>query len=358
MPEITFLIPVAPYHSIHVNRAVESVRNQTIPCEYIVYEDVNERGAGYARNRLLEKCDSPFCTFLDADDEVMPEFAELSLKVWAAVRKPKRYVYTNWHGLNDNIFMPSSPCELWRRLPHNPLTFHLITTFLPTDYARAVGGFDEVLPENEDADFYTRLKIAGYCGIHLNEALVRYGDGGQRSINGVIYGGTETYLRDYYPARFGNYERILDMGCCGEKAEIPATPQGEKQEGDVLAIALWAGNRQERSYVQPGRIYPRASMGKQVWVNPGDIAARPGLWRKAAHQETVNSVVLPPRYQEKVNEAPPAFQWGRGADAALGGGKPSVSAVTEEAHNHYQPMVSQAAPAETVKKARGRVKRS
>lgn len=358
MAEITFLIPVAPYHTDHVNRAVESVRNQTIPCDYIVFEDVNERGAGFARNRLLEKCKSPICSFLDADDEIEPQFAEYCFDVWQTVRQKKRYVYTNWT-VDGEMRVPPSPCDLWTRPilegKDQPTTFHLITTFLPTEYARAIGGFDETMPANEDADFAVRLKLAGYCGIHLNAPLVHYNRGGQRSISGVISGETETYVRDYFPSRYGQYERILTMGCCGDIPSVHASPQGEKQPGDILAQALWAGNRVERSYVQAGRLYPRASTPKQVWVNPGDVAMRPDLWRKVAEGEAPGNVIIQPRYQAQQAAPQPVPAWDKAADALFGGGK--VAPVVQEAHQHYAPMVNKQTPQETVKKARGRVKR-
>lgn len=70
------------------------------------------------------------------------------------------------------------------------------------------------------------------------------------------------------------------MSCCG--GGTPDTgldiPIGERQPGDVLAMALWAGNLQERGRIT-GRLYPRSGNNKQMWVAPQDIGARPDLWR-------------------------------------------------------------------------------
>lgn len=67
------------------------------------------------------------------------------------------------------------------------------------------------------------------------------------------------------------------MGCCGDDG-TPVPPIGEKVPGDVLAVALWQGNRHEHSYVS-NRTYARSGNGKTMWIDPRDAVARPDLWR-------------------------------------------------------------------------------
>lgn len=66
------------------------------------------------------------------------------------------------------------------------------------------------------------------------------------------------------------------MGCCGgDNRVIP--PVGERQPEDVLAMALWMGNRSEFGRVT-GRHYPRISLPRTAWVDPRDVAQSPELW--------------------------------------------------------------------------------
>jgi glycosyltransferase involved in cell wall biosynthesis len=68
------------------------VQAQTVDCAIETLVDYGGRGAGWARNRLLERVSTPFVVFLDADDYIEPNFVERCLAVW----QPGRYVYTDW----------------------------------------------------------------------------------------------------------------------------------------------------------------------------------------------------------------------------------------------------------------------
>src|SRR5690606_18255985 len=121
-------------------------------------------------------------------------------------------------------------------------TWHCITTLLPTDWARRVDGFDETLAGGEDTDFYLKLTTAGFCGKRLPEPLFHYGKGGRRArafVNGPEFQATlDTFTRRYGGKR-------MACGGCGDNPNVDA-PVGEKQIGDILVQATWAGNRRER----------------------------------------------------------------------------------------------------------------
>lgn len=68
------------------------------------------------------------------------------------------------------------------------------------------------------------------------------------------------------------------MGCCGTNGAAVPVNMGEQQPGDVLAVALWNGNRTEGSVVNPARVYYGGN-GQRMWVNPQDVRAKPGLWQ-------------------------------------------------------------------------------
>lgn len=272
MTDISVIIPVAPYHLDRVTAAVASCAAQTVPVEVLVVIDRERRGAGWARNRGLADVATPYVVFLDADDELLPRFAEATL----AQAREGAWVYTDW--LDEDTPYPAPACP-WGRETRN-----VITTLVPTSAARAVGGFDETLGGLEDTDFYLKLRAAGLCGVCVREPLFRYRKGGERSK--AFYDTPE-----YHAAmrRFSEtYGRKLmgECGGCGGGNVGPfgydaAAIIGEKQDGDVLAVATWGGNRIVHGFAT-GRVYPRTGNGKQTWVDPRDAAAAPHLYHVVA----------------------------------------------------------------------------
>lgn len=66
--------------------------------------------------------------------------------------------------------------------------------------------------------------------------------------------------------------------CCAGNKPINTAPTEQKQDGDILAMALWHGNRIEYG-IATRRKYPRLSYPKTAWVAPIDVAKSPRLWR-------------------------------------------------------------------------------
>lgn len=268
---LTFVTAVAPYHLDRVAGAAASVAAQTVPCQHVIVTDEDMRGAGYARNVGLTQVATPFVAFLDADDCVAPDFAARTLAAYAALDTP-RYIYTDW--LADTRV--NAPDCAW-----TGGTWHVVTALLPTAWAIAVGGFDTALEAAEDTDFYCKLTAHGYCGARLAEPLFTYGDGGKRSAALLASG-----RRDAVLAQIHQRYRGLPMACCGR--DEPTVITGDvRQEGDVLARALWRGNRVVMGRVT-GRHYPRTSFPNTVWVNPQDIQADAASWALVA-PEPVNA---------------------------------------------------------------------
>lgn len=308
MADLTFIIACGPYHTNIVHEAIASVKAQTIPCDLIVIEDTEGKGAGYARNRGLERVTSTHVAFLDADDTIAPNFAEICLGVldqYSQSHDDPRYVYTDWLGIENVGHKAPEPCDAWTNQ-----TFHLVTTVLPTDRVRLIGGFDEVM-QIEDADFYVRLRLSGVCGIHVNAPLVHYREGGQRSITARA-SGQEDLAKLYMSNRYGGYSL---MGCCGDSTPGPVGPTNEPQEGDILAQAQWSGNMQKRG-LSTGRLYPRTSFPKMMYVAEADVKEAPMHWKRVnSPMQAANGVVLQPQYQSAGN-------WQAMADALFGGGMP------------------------------------
>lgn len=366
MPELTFVIPVATYHKDLAARAIASVRAQSLPCELVVIEDTAGHGAGWARNQGLQQVTTPFVSFLDADDTLSPKFAEMCLLMW----KPERYVYTDWYVAGYHYKAPS-PCNLWTTrhykerpadIPDHELqqvngewihkTYHLITTVLPVAIVRQIGGFDEQLPAVEDTDFGIRLRLAGVCGIHVKEALLTYNGDGQRSLalqrNPAVDAITSTYLKERYGSQ-------VFMGCCGGNEGIPVTPGNDRQDGDILVMPTWTGNKPIYGAAS-GRFYgARIGGQKPLWIDPADYIAMQGMFVKAeARQPGGGVVVLQPRYltngaPQQLQQQPDATTWRTAGDAAFGGGQPAVSQPAAPQNWNYQPVENSRSIRDTLK---------
>lgn len=261
MTDVSIVIAVASYHRDIAARAIESARAQTVPCTVITAFDDTLHGAGYTRNQALKKVTTPFTIYLDADDYIDVAFVEKALKAW----KPGKYVYTSWY--EGDTLKAAPDC------PWTDGTWHVITTLIPTDAIRKVGGFDENLPGAEDTDLYLKLTTSGVCGVHLKEPLFHYGAGGRRAKAIHDSGEIDAILR-----HFTNVYGGRQMGCCGGSDPGSLEPTEGGLPGDILVQSAWAGNRQEIGHIS-GRLYPRTGNGKQVWVDARDAKARPDLWR-------------------------------------------------------------------------------
>ena len=258
---ITFVIPIGRGHEQHARHAIASASIQPYSTVITVY-DAEARGAGWARNQGLKDVTTPFVTFLDADDTLDPNFANETLEL---CNRTGRYVYTDYQ--RDGEVHPAPDCAWVGR------TWHVVTTLLPTAWARAVGGFDETFGGLEDTEFYIKLNVQGYCGVRLPKPLVHYTRNGFRALALEHNQEYKTVLLNEISRRYGGYA----MACCGQQETRIALPQGARLEGDVLAMPTWGGNREEIGRIS-GRLYPRASRGKVIWLDPRDQQAAPHMW--------------------------------------------------------------------------------
>lgn len=278
MSELTFIIPIGPAHHDMAARAIESVKHQTVDCKYLAMIDEDRRGPGWVRNQLLKEVDTEFVTFLDADDWIEPTFAEETIAEYRRIGGGE-YIFTDWFdGANTPIAAPclngpqGTVISATDRKPYCGGAWHVLTTLLPTEWARAVGGFDETLPAVEDTDFYMKLCVTMRCGHRLALPLFHYSPDGVRARefhnDKALYHQVMGSLTERYGGK---------VGCCGGDSKL-VPPTGEKQPNDVQAMALWHGNRTEYGRIT-GRVYPRISFPKTTWVDPRDVQQSPTLWK-------------------------------------------------------------------------------
>ena len=269
MPDLTIAIACGPAHADIVQRAVDSCMTQTTHIQYGVFEDHEGKGTGWARNRLLERVQTPYVAFLDADDYLDPTFTQKMLA--AAYENPTRYIYCGW--VADEMgetFSPPDRCYCF----DNGCLVHPVTTLMRTNWAREIGGFDETLPGMEDTDFFLRLTAAGHCGYRLDVPLFHWTSATDQS-RSFKFRQRPDYL-DIKRSMGERYNKGIAMPCCGGPAKKHEGPFGEKQAGDVLAHML--GTPQLGGYVgrHTRRIYPgNAGYGDLVWAHPGDVHMDP-----------------------------------------------------------------------------------
>lgn len=242
-----------------------------MPTAYCTVFDDDGRGAGYARNSGTRQVTTDFVIFLDADDMLKSTFVEETVKVY----QRGSYVYTDWV-INGSIIR-TPECLT----PHTAGMQHVITCLIPTAGFRAAGGFDETLDTLEDEDFYRRLHAYGWCGVRCSEPLIVY-----RRHHGASLVNKEHVPLDVmrervaikqslFQQRYWRFQSMADCGCIsrGDKQQVI----GQRQPNDVLVETLYTPQKVQG--VISGRLYPRAGLGKPLWVHIDDAKSRPDMFR-------------------------------------------------------------------------------
>lgn len=229
-PLVTVVIPVGPGHEHYVIDAVDSVQGQTFPFwEVVVVDNTmaphlsqsylppwvrlvrnDELGIALSRNAGLAAVNTPLVLFLDADDILVPN--ALRDLVQRYVESDGRYTYGDWIAVTDKVERKSS--KEYDRQHWATEGLHPITALIPTEWARAVGGFDPDLPGWEDWDFYIKMCIEGYCGQRVAEPTIVYRMRGGRRREQSLEDGKKTLpiLRERYADYFEGRKKMA--GCC------------------------------------------------------------------------------------------------------------------------------------------------
>jgi len=257
--QVTVITPIAQHHEKQFVRCADSVRKQTVECRHLHMIDVDGKGPGYIRNKLLQQVKTKFVVFLDADDYLEPTFVEECMRV----STPGNYVFTDWY--EGNIIKSTPKGAFW------DTAWHLITCLIHTDMMQVIHGFNEKLPAMEDTEIFLKFDRFAYCGTQILRPLVHYTNDGKRSKDARTAG--------LIPAIKADFSRRFRVGCCSdenlEKRNRP--PIGKKLPGDIKVQALWEGNCVQGGAVT-GRRYDRASVPMLIWIDPRDAKARPDLY--------------------------------------------------------------------------------
>lgn len=253
----TILIPYYGKHELIVKRAVASAYAQSVFCDVVA--ELSPGTPAHVRNLPLTRdIRTPFVVFLDADDYLSQDFVEECLRTY----ERGHYVYTGYT-MGAKTVTPPAANPFWNNC-------HLVTTLFPTEAFKALGGFDLTLPGYEDTDLYLRAHMQGICGVLNPKPLVHYTADGQRSETFAALKEADT-IREMVLSRNGGKATL--MGCCGEPGLPFEGDPGQPQPGDVLAIALWSGIRDEIDLSRTRKI--RGGNGSKVFVDRATAEAYP-----------------------------------------------------------------------------------
>jgi hypothetical protein len=332
MSLITVVVPVGPRHANFLPRALESIRQQTLPASWIQTIVVNdsgkplalpnlpnlnaqllktkgEQGSSVARNLGLNQAATSLVTFLDVDDWLVNIGLEVLLRGMADLQSS--YIYGDgWTVENGKRGVYTAPVYdrqlLLRRNIHN------VTALCSTAHARAIGGFDETIKSSwEDWHFFLRMAANGFCGAKVKAPIIVYDleAGFNRSYTATIAPQVYALLRE----RFGEtFEGGNLMPCCGGDPNAQAQA---RQALKQLAQANYPdGVRMEWMGANMGGVAYKSSVsGKRYYLSseenlrfficdPLDVE-----WLEALGARRAPVAATPPLFPAQMLSNPPAL---------------------------------------------------
>ena len=200
MPAVSVITPVHNRAST-IRRAIESVKSQTYDnIEHIIVDDGSsddtvevvrehttgsvrlirfdeQQGANAARNAGIRASSSDIISFLDSDDEYLPQRIERTMDVLKMQPPHCVGVYhsyrvinngktkTNWRAVNDLVGLDEIRDE--------NIIGGFSATLFRKELFKEVGYLDESMPSSQDYEFYLRA-LDGYKIRGIDEILVNY----------------------------------------------------------------------------------------------------------------------------------------------------------------------------------------
>jgi len=181
-----------------LGEAIDSALEQTVePAEVVVVDDGSEdaltrqvlarladseprvrliatehRGVAAARNVGIAATSAPNVVLLDGDDRFEPSYLEQASEVLAE-RPDLHFVCCALQAFGRASYRWKPPPYTVAEALGRGACGHISTVFRREVWDH-VGGFDSALPAYEDVDFWLRALEAGFHGLILDQALVRY----------------------------------------------------------------------------------------------------------------------------------------------------------------------------------------
>lgn len=152
----------------------------------------SSRGRAAALNYGLLVAEGELVTFLDDDDEWLPDYLERQVRAHAFVSNPPVFTFTDYflclEGVEEPLRRrhprPDTTTDLLEFQLFDPRPHSLSMFAARRDVLQSVSGADEALAVGEDLDLYLRL-LAAYCDpagavpsvrspVHVREPLVKW----------------------------------------------------------------------------------------------------------------------------------------------------------------------------------------
>jgi len=200
VPAVSIITPTYNREDV-IERCLNSVQSQTFTdAEHIVIDDGStdntklliedysisnipikfekldkNSGANVARNRGLTLADGDFITFLDSDDEYLPDRLEVMTDLLVGtdyVGGAHGYTIINRSNIQTLTNPPEGKIELDLLRSGNPIGT-LSSTIFTHDVIKKVGGFDTNFPSSQDYEFYLRVLDCGDL-VGTSSTLLRY----------------------------------------------------------------------------------------------------------------------------------------------------------------------------------------
>lgn len=168
IPGITVAIPSIPPRRSLLRQAIGSVLGQTRPADAIsVAIDHHREGSAVTRNRALAAVQTPWCAFLDDDDQLKPNHLQRLLETADSTGADVVYPWPEMHGSGDprpDRFGVPFDAEELRRGSYIP-----VTSLVRTELAQRVGFHYRPGSPYDDHAFYLGMLELGARFHHLPE---------------------------------------------------------------------------------------------------------------------------------------------------------------------------------------------
>lgn len=161
---INVIIPYSPDHTPkeYLNRAVNSIENQTVPTEPVIITDEEKKGPAWARNQGIMKAESKYIAFCDADDYWEDTKLEKQMQKLESEGTSLCITQTVNHDSSDiNVSAFNTTSEFAEDLLYQ--RSQSFTSSMLVDTSKGDVRFNEKLSRREDHLF--ALQAAAYSGV-------------------------------------------------------------------------------------------------------------------------------------------------------------------------------------------------
>ncbi|KPV48311.1 hypothetical protein SE17_38745, partial [Kouleothrix aurantiaca] len=240
-------------------------------------------GPAATRNRGIAVARGAFLSFLDADDYYLPRGLEHLLRAYS--RGEHGYIYGNAYTLEQDgrLVLRGAPDYVQADMAR--YNVHVITTLIPTEKVRAVGGMDERGDAWEDWRFHLRLAQAGICGYRTDQPIFVYRvwEGNRMTRFAPDRSTMEPVWADYR-----NEQGVIPMaGCCGGDATLAqlaglgvqgATPPEPLNVGADLVRIKYVGTERGSIPFDLGPSTPIIRLGDNAQHRYANVSRAHAAW--------------------------------------------------------------------------------